>query len=113
MKEHLREHPHVYEIKREKRLTKTIDTFVSENQIESSLNFVNMDIQGAELLALKGMKNNLPYVNYLYLEVNIKELYAGCGLIGEIDEFLKRYGFYRADTSMTQHGWGDAFYIKA
>jgi len=103
LKEHLREHPQVYEIKREKRLTKTIDTFISENQIESTLNFVNMDIQGAELLALKGMKNYLPYVNYLYLEVNVKELYAGCGLIGEIDDFFSCHSHDQNDF-LTQIG---------
>ena len=60
---------------------------------------------------LKGATNYLPYAKALYLEVNVKELYKGCGLIDEIDTFLSTYGFKRVLTDITQHGWGDALYI--
>jgi FkbM family methyltransferase len=113
LKEHLKEHPWVFEINREKRKTITIDSFVSKNSIESNLNFVNIDIQGAELKALQGMKSYLNNVDYLYLEVNIKELYQGCGLLDDIDNFLKEFKFDRKEINMTKHGWGDAFYIKS
>jgi FkbM family methyltransferase len=112
LKEHLKEHPDVFEINREKRKTITIDSFIAKNNIDSNLNFVNIDIQGAELKALQGMKDYLDNVDYLYLEVNQKELYEGCGLLSQIDEFLKIYNFERKEINMTQHGWGDAFYIK-
>jgi FkbM family methyltransferase len=112
LKEHIKEHPHVYEVSRIKMYSTTIDTFISTNNIEPSLNFVNMDIQGAELKALKGMSQYLQYVDYLYLEVNTKELYEGCGLLDDIDSFVKLYGFERKEINMTPHGWGDAFYIK-
>ena len=111
--EHLKEHPWVYEINRYKKNTITVDTFLKNNHIDSEkIDFVNIDIQGAELLALKGMKNLLKYCNYLYLEVNTKHLYKDCALIHEIDDFLKEFGFKRNETSMTQHGWGDALYVK-
>jgi FkbM family methyltransferase len=113
LKEHLKEHPHVYEVSRENRKTTTIDTFLEKNKIDfSHLNFVNIDIQGAELKALKGMKIFLRFVDYLYLEVNTKELYQGCGLLEQIDEYLSDFGFKRKEINMTSHGWGDAFYIK-
>ena len=51
-----------------------------------------MDIQGCELLALKGAKTALARVDALYMEVNEKELYKGCGLMSEIDEALREYG---------------------
>jgi hypothetical protein len=54
----------------------------------------------------------LKNVDYLYLEVNIKELYENCCLLPEIDNFLKEFGFEQKEISMTQYGWGDAFYIK-
>jgi hypothetical protein len=54
----------------------------------------------------------LENVDYLYLEVNIKELYQGCSLLPEINEFLKGFGFEQKEIKMTHHGWGDAFYIK-
>jgi hypothetical protein len=45
-------------------------------------------------------------------EVNEKELYKNCGLIGEIDTFLNIYHFKRVLTNITCHGWGDALYIR-
>jgi len=111
--EHLKEHPWVYEINRYKKNTITVDTFLKNNHIDSEkIDFINIDIQGAELLALKGMKNLLKYCNYLYLEVNVKHLYKDCALINEIDDYLKEYGFKRSETSITPHGWGDALYVK-
>jgi FkbM family methyltransferase len=78
----------------------------------SLIEFVNIDIQGAELLALKGMKKILRFAKYLYLEVNIRHLYKNCALITELDSFLNEYGFERKETKMTKWGWGDAIYIK-
>jgi FkbM family methyltransferase len=112
LKTHKTEHPHVYEISRYKVKTKTLDKLISENNIDSSeFNFLNIDIQGAELLALKGAVNTLKNMKYLYLEVNEKELYEGCAMINDIDEYLNSFGFKRVETKMTHHGWGDAFYI--
>jgi hypothetical protein len=62
-------------------------------------------------MALKGAKETIKYAKALYLEVNEKELYKNCALIGEIDAFLAEYHFKRVLTNMTQYGWGDALYI--
>ena len=82
----------------------------------ANYDFVNMDIQGAELKAIKGMGNMIEKINAFYLEVNEKELYKGCALIGEIDEYLSRFGFYRAETKWASAdnvlGWGDALYLR-
>ena len=110
---HTQEHPHVVYVDEIKGTTTTIDTFFSRNGLEASKHtFWNFDIQGAELLALKGSTQSIKYANALYLEVNEKELYKGCALIGDIDSYLSGYGFHRVLTQMTQHGWGDALYIK-
>lgn len=109
---HKYEHPDVYEIKRKIMKTTTIEKLLIDNDIYIPFNFVNIDIQGAELKALKGMQNILPYIDYIYTEVNIKYLYKNCALLKELDDFLNSFGFLRVDTKMTPHGWGDAFYIK-
>ncbi len=110
---HSQEHPWVVYVDKIVQNSITIDTFFKRNNIDmSKLNFWNFDIQGAELMALKGAINSIQYAQALYLEVNEKELYKNCGLMTDIDEFLAKYNFKRMLTNMTQHGWGDALYIK-
>ena len=111
---HLQEHPEVFYIDKLEQKTTTIDTFFKQNNLEpSKYNFWNFDIQGAELLALKGSIESIKDVKAIYLEVNEKELYKNCGLITDIDDFLLQYNFRRVSTKMTSHGWGDALYIKS
>lgn len=69
-----------------------------------------MDIQGAELHALKGMTSILKYFKHIYMEVNTKELYEGCGVLEEVTNFLHVHGFVMKDINMTPHGWGDALF---
>jgi FkbM family methyltransferase len=109
---HSQEHPWVVYVDKIQAKSITIDTFFERNNIDASkYNFWNFDIQGAELMALKGAMNSIQHVKAMYLEVNEKELYKNCGLISEIDTFLSQYNFKRVLTHMTQHGWGDALYI--
>jgi FkbM family methyltransferase len=110
---HKVEHPEVKYIEHINMKTITIDTFMKNNNLDpSKYNFWNFDIQGAELLALKGADNAIKYAKAIYLEVNEKELYKGCALIGEIDIYLKEKGFERVLTEMTCHKWGDALYVR-
>ena len=109
---HSEEHPWVVYVDKINLKSITIDTFFERNNIDASkYNFWNFDIQGAELMALKGATNSIKYAKALYLEVNEKELYKNCGLIADIDTFLLQYNFKRVLTNITQHGWGDALYI--
>jgi len=89
--------------------TVTMDT-IENLGIDKDFNFLNLDIQGAELLALKGMGSLLDSVDYIYTEVNEKELYEGCCLISDLDDFLS--DFDRVLTEMTPFGWGDSFYVR-
>lgn len=75
-------------------------------------NFLNFDIQGAELKALKGMEKYLYNVDYLYTEVNSDYVYKDCALVNELDEYLRQFGLVRIETKWTDCKWGDAFYIK-
>ena len=110
---HAQAHPDVVYVDKIKLKTITIDTFFSRNNIDKSkYNFWNFDIQGAELMALKGSIQSIQHAKAIYLEVNEKELYKNCGLITDIDLFLSSYNFKRVLTNMTCHGWGDALYIK-
>jgi hypothetical protein len=110
---HSRHHSHVFYVNEEKHKTITIDTFLNNNNFDmSKYDFWNFDIQGAELLALKGALSAINHAKVLYLEVNTEEVYKGCALIDELDTYLSTFGFKREITKITEFGWGDAVYIK-
>jgi FkbM family methyltransferase len=110
LKTHLVEHPGIHVMKTVQTTTVQLDTLVEEHNIKAD--FLNMDIQGAELKCLKGFERNIGMINTVYAEVNEKELYAGCALLPELDAWLSERGFVRVHTHMTPHGWGDALYIR-
>lgn len=79
----------------------------------NEFNFLNMDIQGAELLALQGATEILDRIDIVYTEVNLDEIYENCPLINELDDFLEKYNFSRYLTSTPESElWGDAIYVK-
>lgn len=75
---------------------------------EPGYNFLNLDIQGVELQALKG--TDLSQIDYIYTEVHRVETYKGCSQIEDIEAYLKDYK--RVAISWTKYGWGDALYIR-
>jgi FkbM family methyltransferase len=78
-----------------------------------SIDFLVLDIQGAELQALRGAPKLLQSIKWIYTEVSKIELYSGCCLVGELDTFLNSFGFVRVQTRWVRRkGWGDALYIK-
>ena len=111
---HKTAHPEVSYLSSIQVKTKTLNTLFEDYSLNySSYNFLNADIQGAELLMLKGATEILPHMDCLYLEVNQKELYKGCALVEELDEFLKGFNFIRVETEWCwDFGWGDAVYMK-
>lgn len=76
--------------------------------------FLNLDLQGAELKALMGLEDILSQFKWVYIEVNKDHLYKGCPLVEELDAwFADHYGFRRVETKWAGNtGWGDALYIK-
>lgn len=111
---HSEEHPTVKFIDQIECTTTRIDTLFDTELVDliDRLDFLNIDLQGCELLALQGMGDLLKQFKWAYLEVNQQELYKGCALIGEVDQYMKSFGFERVETKMTDHGWGDALYIN-
>ena len=72
----------------------SIDTFVSKNNIDiSKFDHWVIDIQGAELLALKGAKSSLKKCNSIYLEVSTEEVYEKAPRWKEIKYYLNENNF--------------------
>lgn len=113
LKTHLIKHPDVYETKRINVKSITLNTLYDNlNLPYDTFDFINLDIQGAELKALKGASKIIPHLKAIYTEVSIEELYENGCLLDELDEFLKTYDFKRIVTVMTPYNWGDALYIR-
>jgi len=108
-------YPDVVVTETRKQRTIRLDTLFEQNNIDpSKYNFWNLDIQGTELRAIQSGERFLKFVNYIYVEVNTKEIYSGCPLLNDIDDYLAKHGFGRISYKEydTGHGWGDAFYIR-
>jgi FkbM family methyltransferase len=106
-------HAWVKNVEELKLKTTTIDRLFEDlDKNPANYTFWNLDIQGAELLALKGGQKALQYAKAVYCEINTEEVYKGCALLPELDSFLESNGFRRVETKLTEFGWGDALYIR-
>jgi FkbM family methyltransferase len=109
-KKHLEQYPWI-EFKDTKSVqVKTLKSF--EKEIEGC-NYMSIDIQGYEYQALVGAKDLLNNFDYIYAEVNSQETYENNYLVGDIDNYLFKFGFIRTETDWSGNIWGDALYIKA
>jgi FkbM family methyltransferase len=91
----------------------SVDDWIDQLDADrKAYNFVNIDIQGYELEALRGMRKQLEYVDYVYTEINTSDVYKDCAHVVDLDKFLGGFGFSRVATKETNEGWGDAFYSR-
>lgn len=108
---HAKIYPDIVETKTVEVQCTTVNELFADRH--DSIDMINLDIQGAELMALRGATNILPSVSCILTEVNRDELYKGCAQLNEIDEFLGEFDFTRVRESYPYHkSWGDAFYVK-
>lgn len=126
---HLTEHPEVSYVDEITVNTRTLDSVVAEyapEWLERGGMMLNADTQGTELDILKGAPETLAACDSVYCEVNIAEMYEGCGLLPELDAFLVAAGFecvrvklagaQRRDLSDNTHhkfhSWGDGIWVR-
>ena len=107
---HLVEYPDVKFIDTVSVTTVRLDEQCSK--LEFQPDFINLDVQGAELAALQGAEALLEGVQHIYCEVSRLDLYEGAPLVTEVDALLADFAFQRALTVWTRHGWGDALYSR-
>jgi FkbM family methyltransferase len=92
-----------------------VDTLVSALNLDINEEWLLMaDLQGAEMEALISCGVLLKKFGAIYLEVNKQQLYEGCALKCDIEDFLFGYGYIHVEEFMyEQWGWGDEFFIKS
>lgn len=96
--------------------TKKMDTlFVEENLDIDNFDFLNIDVEGAELKVLEGFKDNLEKINYVFIEVSLAPRFSGSeATLETIHNYLieRGFGLTEISSSIQTLGWGDAFYIR-
>ena len=105
---HASQYPHIVFNSTVEVYVHTLDSY----QLDETFNFLSMDVQGYELEVLKGATKTLNHVDAIIAEINNAELYTGCCMVNELDEFLEKYGFVRVESDWIGGTWGDGLYIK-
>lgn len=90
--------------------TDTLKNFCIENNIKE-IDFVHMDVQGAELMVLEGAADVLENIKVFWVEVSDKELYEGQPLRNDVEKFMKNNNFFKAK-SIVDDISGDQLYIN-
>jgi len=107
--------------------TTTLDDFCQENRIKN-IDFLQIDIQGAELDVFRAAENIFNSILAIQTEVEFVPLYTGQPLFGDVDQFLGSQGFTLFDLITVPVGrakspipspycrpqvlWGEAFYLR-
>lgn len=107
---HKQQHPDVHYVRDIPVTMRRIDALIPIDAMKE-YDFLNIDIQGAELMALVGMGDHLQFIKWAYIEVNRANVYEGCPLVEDIDLYLAGFGFKRVETKWIGN-WGDALYVK-
>ncbi len=73
---------------------------------------MRLNIQGAELLALRGAARWLEHIELVFTEVNLVERYGGCPRLEDLDAFMAGHGFVRKWGYRWDPTGGDAVYVR-
>jgi FkbM family methyltransferase len=90
--------------------TITLESFLIENKIDE-VDFIHMDVQGAELKVLLGAKEFIKNIKAVWLEVSDLEMYKNQPLRADIERFMDSNGFYLIK-SVIDGQFGDQFYLN-
>lgn len=86
--------------------TITVDSMLAKFGFDvNRISFMSLDVQGAELLALRGAKQVLssPSLKHIYMEVVWADFYEGGCLQSELTEALAAFGFKLARIDKSVH----------
>ena len=90
--------------------TITLNKFCSDEKIEI-IDFIHMDVQGAELLVLKGAQNFISSIKMIWLEVENISLYKNQPLKQDVESFMITNGFTKIKDTVN-HVAGDQLWVN-
>ena len=91
--------------------TTTLKNFMDEHKI-NRIDFMWMDIQGAEMMALEGLGEDIDKVTTIYTEVNFRQMYAGQSFFKDINKFLIDRNFILAGFKDYYKTHANAIYVN-
>lgn len=113
---HATMYPHIKYTKKIKTRARRFEELVKEKAVfpYEDYDFINIDVQGAELMVFKGFGDLLEKKNIraIYTEINLEHVYKGCCLLEELDEYLGKYQFKRTLSRAPERTWGDSLYQR-
>jgi FkbM family methyltransferase len=108
---HLNAYPTIQYKKQIKVPVTTIDDFARQHDIKR-IDFMWLDMQGAELMALQGSERLLDRVSSVYLEVSTVELYADAPTYHEVKEWMVSRGFTPRYEAVPTGGHGNVLFVR-
>lgn len=87
-----------------------LKTFCINNNI-NQIDFIHLDVQGAELMVLEGATDFISSVKLIWLEVSKLDIYRGQPLVDDISKFMKKNNFTLFKDSL-KGIQGDRLYIS-
>lgn len=107
--------------------TTTLDLFCQQREIPT-IDFLQIDVQGADLKVLQGASQTLKNIFVVQIEVEFSPLHVEQLLFADVDQFLRARGFTLFDLGLARrirasspiHSnvhpgqvlWGEAYYIR-
>lgn len=93
--------------------TTTVDNLTDTGSIPPPSHIV-IDVQGAEMLVLKGAEKTLSSnkLKTIKVEASLEPLYEGGASFRVVFKHLDKFGFYLRDANFNFHGWCDATFSK-
>lgn len=90
--------------------TITLKSFCKSNNIHN-IDFIHMDVQGAELMVLEGASDFISSIKVVWLEVSKVEIYRNQPLEQDVKKFMTDNNFILVKNSLDKL-WGDQLYIS-
>jgi FkbM family methyltransferase len=90
--------------------TMRLDLFCDSHSIER-IDLAYLDVQGAELMVLRGAGNYLTRIGAIWMEVGARELYEGQPLKDDVERFMQGHGFVCVKDTVNATV-GDQFYVN-
>lgn len=110
-KEHLIQHPEIIFNKVCKVNTITLSDWLKQENI-NQIDFLWLDLQGAELVVLKESERVLEKVKVIYTEVSLMENYKNAPLYSELKNYLVSQGFIVKKEFLPWQDMGNVLFVK-